>query len=160
MSETTVQQRLRDLGVQLPAVPVPVGAYVPALRVGQTVFTSGQLPLAGGKLLASGKVPGDVLLPAAQAAARQAAVNALAAVQSVLGSLDRVEQVVRLHVYVNSSLGFTDQAKVANGASDLLHEVFGAAGVHTRFAVGVAELPLNAPVELDLIVQTKGRRQE
>ncbi len=156
MSEPTVQQRLRDLGLELPAVPVPVGAYVPALRVGPTVFTSGQLPLVGGELPASGKVPGDVPLATAQASARQALVNALAAVESVLGSLDLVERVIRLNVFVNSSPGFADQAKVANGASELLQAVFGTAGTHTRCAIGVAELPLNAPVELDLIVQAKG----
>ncbi len=155
MSEISVQERLRNLGLELPTVSIPVGAYVPAIRVGRKVFTSGQLPLVGGKLSVSGKVPSDVSLVTAQAAAREAAINALAAVQGVLGSLDLVERVVRLNVYVNSSPGFSDQAKVANGASELLQAVFGPAGVHTRVAVGVAELPLNAPVELDLIVQTK-----
>ena len=109
---------------------------------------------------AAGKVPGEVSVEAAQAAARQAALNALAAVRSVLGSLDSVDQVVRLTVYVNSSDGFTDQAKIANGASELLGAVFSTAGIHARSAVGVAELPLNASVELELVVTVDASREE
>jgi len=149
----TPEQTIRQLGIDLPPTPAAVGAYVPAVAAGGLVWTSGQLPLEGGKLTATGKVPADVPLASAQAAARRAVLNALAAVRSVTGSLDAVRRVVRMNVYVNSATGFTDQAKVANAASELLLEVFGEAGRHTRCAIGAGELPLNAPVELDLIVQ-------
>jgi enamine deaminase RidA (YjgF/YER057c/UK114 family) len=147
------EDRLAELGIELPAVARPVGAYVPAVRTGALVFTAGQLPTTGGELTATGKVPSDVSLADAQAAARVAAINALAAVAAEAGSLNAVMRVVRLNVFVNSAGGFTDQAKVANGASELLGEVFRDAGGHTRCAIGVAELPLDAPVELDLVVE-------
>ena len=149
------EQKLKDLGIDLPTAPHPVGAYVPAVRTGNLIFTAGQLPLAGGDLTARGKVPTDVPLDGARAAARQAAINALAAVRGVTGSLDAVAGIVRVNVFVNSAPGFTDQAAVANGASEFLADVFGELGRHTRCAVGVAELPLNAPVELDMIVKTR-----
>ena len=149
----TPEQKLRELRIDLPAPARPVGAYVPSVRTGSLIFTAGQLPLADGKLTAEGKVPTDVPLPAAQAAARTAALNALSAVRVEAGSLDAVTRIVRLNVFVNSTAGFTDQAQVANGASELLQEIFGDAGRHTRCAIGAAELPLNAPVELDLIVE-------
>jgi enamine deaminase RidA (YjgF/YER057c/UK114 family) len=149
----TVEQRIRACGCELPDAPRPVGAYVPAVRAGDLVFTAGQLPMRDGQLTATGKVPTDVPLEAAQAAARQAVLNALAAVRGEVGELDRVVRVVRLNAFVNSAAGFTDQAKVANGASELLLEAFGDAGRHTRCAIGAAELPLDAPVELDLIVE-------
>jgi len=148
-----IQQRVKELGLALPAAARPVGAYVPALQTGGLVFTAGQLPMADGRMPATGKVGGDVSVEQAQDAARQAVLNALAAVQAQAGSLDRVRRVVRLNVFVNSSGGFTDQAKVANGASELLVAVFGDAGRHTRCAIGVSDLPLDAPVELDLIVE-------
>ena len=155
----SIRQKLNDLGIDLPEAPRPVGAYVPAVRTGDLIFTAGQLPLAGGKLTAAGKVPANVSLDEARAAARQAALNALAAVAALAGSLDAVMRIVRVNVFVNSAPGFTDQALVANGASDLLADIFGPAGQHTRCATGAAELPLNAPVELDMIVQTHpGRR--
>jgi len=157
----SIEARLKAMGIELPAVPAPVGAYVPAVRAGDLIFTAGQLPMTGGKLLAGGKVPTDVPLEAAQAAARQACLNALAAVRAEVGSLDSVARVVRLNVFVNSAAGFTEQAKVANGASELLAEIFGDAACgepgraarHTRCAIGAAELPLNAPVELDMVVE-------
>jgi len=151
----TPEQRLRELGIDLPSPPKPVGAYVPAVLAGDLVFTAGQLPLRDGVMMCSGKVSSQVSLADAQQAARQAALNALAAARSVLASLDRVEQVVRLNVFVNSAAGFTEQAKVANGASELMAEVFGQAGRHTRCAVGVAELPLDAPVEVDLVLRVR-----
>ncbi len=151
----TPETKLRELKLDLPAPAAPVGAYVPTVRTGQLIFTAGQLPFRQGRLIATGKVPTDVALEDAQAAARQACLNALAAVRAQAGSLDAVAQVVRLNVFVNSAAGFTDQALVANGASDLLLAVFGDAGKHTRCAIGAAELPLNAPVELDLIVEVK-----
>ena len=147
------EEKLEQLGIELPQGAKPVGAYVPAVRTGNLVFTAGQLPMRDGKLTAAGKVPTDVSLESAQAAARTAALNALAAVRGEIGSLDNVVRVVRLNVFVNSAAGFTGQAKVANGASNLLVEVFGEAGKHTRCATGAAELPLNAPVELDLTVE-------
>jgi enamine deaminase RidA (YjgF/YER057c/UK114 family) len=150
---TSHDQRLAELGIKLPALAAPVGAYVPAVHTGEMIYTSGQLPMVDGTLLAKGKVPTDVPLELAQKCARQAALNALAAIRSVTGTLDVVKRIVRLNVFVNSGSGFVDQAKVANGASELLGEVFGPAGQHTRCAVGVAELPLNAPVELDVVVQ-------
>ena len=152
----TPEQKLRELALELPAPARPIGAYVPAVRVGELVFTAAQIPTKDGKLIAAGKVPTEVSMEQARAAARQAALNALAAVRAELGTLDAVARIVRLNVFVNSAAGFTDQAKVANGASELLVEIFGDAGRHTRCAVGAAELPLNAPVELDLIAAIKG----
>ncbi|MDP6545720.1 MAG: RidA family protein [Phycisphaerae bacterium] len=149
----TPEQKLQSLGIELPPTASPVGAYVPAVRTGNLVLTAGQLPLKDGALTAAGKVPADVTLPDAQLAARQALLNALSALRAEIGSLDNVSRIVRLNVLVNSTAGFTDQAKVANGASDLLLEVFGDVGRHTRTAVGAAELPLNAPVELDITAE-------
>jgi len=151
----TPQEKLQSLGIELPTCAKPVGAYVPAVLTGNIVVTAGQLPMKDGALTAAGKVPGDVSVQDAQMAARQALLNALSAVQSQAGSLDNVSRVVRLNVLVNSSPGFTDQAQVANGASDLLLEIFGDAGRHTRTAVGAAELPLNAPVELDVTAEIR-----
>ena len=151
----TIEARLKELGLELPAAAAPVGAYVPAVQSGRLVFTAGQLPSKDGKLIATGKVPTEVPLEQAQAAARQAALNALAAAKSLLGSLDKVARVVRVNVFVNSAEGFSDQPKVANGASELLTEIFGDRGRHTRCAVGAAELPLNAPVELDMVLETQ-----
>ena len=147
------RERIEKLGIEIPTPAEPVGSYMPARRAGGLVFTSGQLPMKDGRLLAIGKVPVDVSLQLAQRAARQALLNALAAVRDAIGSLDAVASIVRLNVFVNSSPGFTDQAKVADGASDLLTDIFGRAGKHTRCAIGVAELPLGSPVELDIIVE-------
>jgi enamine deaminase RidA (YjgF/YER057c/UK114 family) len=155
MDQTTINQKLKALGLELPPAPQPVGAYVPAVRTGKLVYTSGQLPLKDGRLLAAGKVPADVPLEAAQSAARQACLNALAAACTTGCTLADVARIVRLSVFVNSSAGFSDQAKVANGASDLLVAVFGDAGRHTRCAIGAAELPLNAAVELDLVLELR-----
>ena len=149
----TARKKLEDMGIDLPPAPSPVGTYVPAVRTGRLIFTAGQLPWADGKLTSTGKVPADVTLDQAREAARQAALNALAAVRGLTGSLDAVTRIVRVNVFVNSAPGFTDQAKVANGASELLAELFDQAGAHTRCAIGAAELPLNAPVELDMVVE-------
>ena len=152
------EEKLQKLGLELPTPAAPLGAYVPAVRSGNLVFTSGQVPLKDGQLLAKGKVPTEVPLDIAEAAAMQAALNGLAAVRSALGegaTLDRVVRVVRLNVFVNSAPGFTAQATVANAASQLMILAFGDAGKHTRCAVGVAELPLNAPVEIDLVVEVR-----
>jgi enamine deaminase RidA (YjgF/YER057c/UK114 family) len=149
----TPSKRLAELNLSLPAVATPVGSYVPALRSGALVLTSGQLPMREGQLVYAGKVPGDVSLEDAADGARIAVLNALAAAAEAAGGLDAIRRVVRVGVFVNSGPGFTDQAKVANGASDLLAQIFGDAGRHVRAAVGTAELPLNAAVELDLMVE-------
>jgi enamine deaminase RidA (YjgF/YER057c/UK114 family) len=149
----SVEQKIKELGFELPPPPKPVGAYVSAVRTGNLVFTAGQLPSRAGTLIATGKVPASVPLEKAQEASRVAVLNALSAVAGLVGSLDAVKRIVRLNCFVNSAAGFTDQAKVANGASELLSAIFGEAGKHSRCALGAAELPLNAPVELDLVVE-------
>ena len=151
----SIQEKLTELGLELPPVAAPAGAYVPAVATGNLVFSAGQLPIKAGTLIATGHVPQNVTLVTAQACARQAFLNALAAVASVAGGIDRIARIVRLNVFVNSSAGFTEQAKVANGASDLLLQLFGDAGKHTRCAIGAAELPLNAPVELDIVAEVR-----
>jgi enamine deaminase RidA (YjgF/YER057c/UK114 family) len=148
-------EKLQQIGIELPEVAKPVGSYSPAVPSGHLIFTAGQLPTEQGRLVAAGKVPTEVSLEAAQAAARTAALNAIAAAAHVAGALDNINRIVRMNVYVASAAGFGDQAKVANGASDLLGEIFGQAGIHTRCAIGAAELPLNAPVELDLVVEAR-----
>jgi len=145
-------ERLRELNLTLPPVTRPVGAYVPALRHGDMLFLSGQIPLREGHVAYTGRVgePGGRTLEEAQAAARLCTLNALAVAADAAGGLDRLARVLKVVVYVASAPGFTDQHKVANGASDLLVEIFGDAGRHARAAVGVAELPLNSTVEVDV----------
>jgi enamine deaminase RidA (YjgF/YER057c/UK114 family) len=150
-----VATRLAELGLELPAVATPVAAYVPAVLDGDHVWTSGQLPMVDGELAATGKVgEGDGFVDPAEAArlARVCALNALAAVQSVVGDLDLVARVVKVVGFVASDPAFTGQPKVINGASELLGEVFGERGAHARSAVGVAVLPLDAPVEVEVVV--------
>ncbi len=146
------EERLKDLGYELPAVPRPAGSYVPATRTGSLVFTAGQLPFKQGALAYVGKVGGEVSAEEAKEAARLCAINALAAVEAEAG-LKNVRRVVKVTGYVSSATGFNDQPMVLNGASELLGEVFGEKGVHARSAVGVAELPLDAPVEVELVVE-------
>ncbi|AOW95109.1 LysR family transcriptional regulator [Rhodococcus sp. WMMA185] len=146
--------RLAELGVTLPPVVPPVAAYVPAVRTGNYVYTSGQLPITQGNLTAVGKVGADVSDEDAKAAARTCALNALAAVDSLVG-IDSVVRIVKVVGFVASAEGFTGQPGVVNGASEFLGEVFGAAGTHARSAVGVAELPLGAPVEVELIAEVR-----
>lgn len=147
------ENKLRELGLELPEVPAPAGSYVPAVRAGAFLFTAGQLPFENGELRVKGKV-GDAVTPEqAQKAARTCALNALAAVASEAGGLSNVRRVVKVTGFVASAPGFNGQPAVVNGASDLLGEVFGEAGLHARSAVGVAELPLDAPVEVELIVE-------
>ena len=151
----SVSDRLRELGLRLPAVAPPVATYVPALRHGDLVWTSGQLPMVDGALAVTGKVgegEGLVTPEEATALARVAALNALAAVAATVGSLDAVVRVVKVVGYVASDPSFTGQPGVVNGASDLLGEIFGEAGMHARSAVGVSALPLDAPVEIELVV--------
>jgi enamine deaminase RidA (YjgF/YER057c/UK114 family) len=149
----SVADKLKTLGLELPAVAAPVGAYVPARRVGAVVMTSGQLPIADGRLTACGAVPEDVSLEAAKSAAALAVLNALAAAAFAAGGLERITGIARLGVFVRSSPGFSDQAQVANGASDLILSLFGDPGRHVRAAVGVTELPLGAAVEIEMIAE-------
>jgi enamine deaminase RidA (YjgF/YER057c/UK114 family) len=148
-----VEDRLSALGLEVPEVAKPVASYVPAVRTGSYVYTSGQLPMRAGQLIATGKVGGTVTAEDAAACARQCALNALAAVKAELGDLDAVKRVVKVVCFVASDVSFTGQPQVANGASDLLGHAFGEAGAHARSAVGVAVLPLDAPVEVELIVE-------
>jgi len=146
-------KRLSELGLKLPNVAAPVANYVPAVRSGRYAFTSGQIPFRDGKLVWAGKVPNEVSLVNAAEGAAIAVLNGLAAIAQLVGGLDNIIKVVRVCVYVASSPGFTEQPKVANGASDLLVKIFGDDGRHARSAVGAAELPLNAAVEVELMVE-------
>jgi enamine deaminase RidA (YjgF/YER057c/UK114 family) len=148
-----VEERLAELGLGVPDVAAPVAAYVPAVRSGSQVFTSGQLPMRSGQLMMTGKVGGEVSPEDAVACAQQCALNAIAAVKAQLGDLDQVTRVVKVVCFVASTPDFTGQPHVANGASELLGKAFGDAGVHARSAVGVAVLPLDAPVEVELLVE-------
>lgn len=149
----SVEQKLAELGLTLPKVATPAGAYVPAVISGNLVFTAGQIPLVDGTLMATGKVGQEISPEFAKEIAQRCALNALAAVKSVLGDLSRVKRVVKVVGFVASTPDFTGQPGVLNGASELLGQVFGDAGLHARSAVGVASLPLDAPVEVELIVE-------
>ena len=150
------EERLAELGLTLPGVAKPVAAYVPAVRSGAYVYTSGQLPMVDGKLAATGKVGAEVDADRAKELAATCALNALAAVKAELGDLAQVRRVVKVVGFVASAPDFTGQPGVVNGASELLGKVFGDAGVHARSAVGVAVLPLDAPVEVEIIVEVAG----
>ena len=154
MTETP-EDRLAALGLTLPPVAAPLAAYVPAVRSGSYVYTAGQLPLTDGKLPRAGKVGVEVAVDEAAALARTCALNALAAVASVAGGLSAVTRIVKVTGFVASLPSFTGQPQVVNGASELLLEVFGEAGRHARSAVGVAVLPLDAPVEIELIAEVR-----
>jgi len=149
----TPDERLAELGLSVPEVAPPVAVYVPAVQTGHLVYTAGQLPLRDGSLIATGKVGGGVTPEQGAECAQQCALNAIAAVKSVVGDLSRVVRVVKAVAFVASTPEFTGQPGVANGASELLGSVFGDAGQHARSAVGVPVLPLDAPVELELIVE-------
>lgn len=150
---SAVEQRLAELGLDLPPVAAPVAAYVPAVVSGNHVYTSGQLPFIDGALPAAGKVGADITAEDAKAYAARCAVNALAAIKSQIGDLDRVTRIVKVVGFVASDPSFTGQPRVINGASELLGQVFGEAGSHARSAVGVAVLPLDAPVEVEVIAE-------
>ena len=149
------EQRLEKMGVRLPVPPQPVANYLPAVRTGDLLFTSGVLPMRDGRLAFSGQLGKDLTIEQGQKAARQALLNALAVVRQELKGLDHVVRVVKLTGYIASAPGFGEQPTVLNGASDLLISVFDAAGRHARVAVGVGELPLGSPIEIELIVQVK-----
>ena len=150
-----IEQKIKELGYSLPETSKPLAAYIPALKTGNFVFTSGQVPISEGKLLYAGKVGSDLSIEEGQKAAVICALNGLSAIKEVIGDLNKIEQVVKVTVFVNSADGFTDQPKVANGASEFLVKIFGEAGKHTRSAVGVSELPINAAVEIEMIVKVK-----
>ena len=148
-----IEEKLKSLNITLPSPPKPAGAYVPVVKSKQTVYVSGQIPIEDGKIAFKGKVPSGQPLEQAQKAAKLCAINALAQLKSELGSLDKISKILRVSGFVNSEPDFTDQPKVINAASDLLFEIFGEKGQHSRIAVGVASLPLGSTVEIDMIVE-------
>ncbi len=150
---STPEERLAELGLSVPEVAKPVASYVPAVRTGSYVFTSGQLPMRSGELMLTGKVGGEVSPEEAAECAQQCALNAIAAVKAEIGDLSRIRRVVKVVAFVASTPDFTGQPQVANGASELFGKVFGDAGVHARSAVGVPVLPLDAPVEVEITVE-------
>ncbi len=151
-----IEDRVRTLGIELPSAPPPLASYVPVRLHAGVAYVSGQLPFVDGKLMAVGSVPAEVSEERAKACARQCALNALAALRGKLGSLDSVRGVIRLGCFVACGPGFGGQPAIANGASDVLFEVFGEAGRHARAAVGVSSLPLNAPVEIEFTFALDG----
>src|SRR5450432_2257793 len=148
-----IQNRLRELNITLPPIAGPFGAYVPAKRVGNFIFVSGQLPMKEGKLLATGQVPSKCSIEQAKLAAKQCVINALAAVNASLGGLNQIVGVARVGAFVSSDADFTQQPQVANGASEFILELFGDPGKHVRAAVGVNTLPLDASVEIEFIFE-------
>ena len=151
----SLQLRLTELNITLPAVSGPFGAYVPVKRVGNLIYVAGQLPMKGGKLIATGQVPSRCSIDDARAGAKQCVINALAAVQGVIGSVDDLVEVIRVGAFVSSDTGFTQQPLVANSASEFLLDLFGDPGKHVRAAVGVNVLPLDAAVEVEFIFGVK-----
>ena len=151
----SIEDKLKGMGVELPTPPAPVAAYVPVVQVGNLCFVSGQLPMKEGHLTAAGSVPNTVSVEAASQGARLCAINILAQLKMFLGSLDRVKRIVRLNGFVQSDNGFYKQPEVINGASSFMVDVFGEAGKHSRIAVGVSELPMNASVMIDAIVEVE-----
>ena len=148
-----IEEKLKSLNIVLPTPPKPAGAYIPVVISDQTVYVSGQIPIEDGKVAYTGKVPIEQSLEQAQAAARVCTINALAQLKDELGTLDRISKIIKVSGFVNSNPDFTDQPKVINAASNLLYDVFGEKGKHSRIAVGVASLPLGATVEIDMIVE-------
>ena len=150
-----IEQKLKELNLELPDAPKPVAAYIPAKQTGNLVFTAGQLPMVNGELISKGLLGQDVEIDEASKAARICTLNALAAIKGVIGDLDRIKQIVRVVGYVASVPTFTQQPAVVNGASELLLDIFGENGKHARSAVGMAVLPLNASVEIELTVEVE-----
>lgn len=147
------EEKLRELGIELPKAPAPLGAYIPAVRAGNLVFLSGILPLIQGKLTRTGRVGEDISIDEAREDAKTAAINALSVLKSYIGSIDKVKRCIKITGYVSSAPDFTEQPRVLNAASDLMFEIFGEAGRHARAAVGVNVLPLNSPVEIEFIFE-------
>jgi enamine deaminase RidA (YjgF/YER057c/UK114 family) len=149
----SAESKLLEMGIVLPEAPAAVGAYVPWARTGNLIVTSGQLPWKDGKLAVTGKLDGDVTIEQGYQAARICAINALTQIKAAIGDLEKVKQIVRLEGFVHSAPGFHEHPKVLNGASDLFNEVFGPRGRHTRTALGINEMPLNAAVQISIIVE-------
>ena len=150
-----VEAKIKELGFTLPEPAKPLAAYIPAIKIDKLVYTAGQLPSVGGQLMYKGKVGFDISEEDGQKAAELSLLNCLAVIKSVCGDLDQIEQIVKLTVFVNSSDGFTNQPKVANGASELLLKIFGDKGKHVRSAVGVNELPIDSALEIEMLVKLK-----
>jgi enamine deaminase RidA (YjgF/YER057c/UK114 family) len=151
----TPEEKLKELSIELPGVPMPLGSYVPFVKTGNLIYLSGMLPLKDGKLLKTGRLGESVSIDDAVLCARTAAINALAVLKSAVGSLDMIKQCVKITGFIASAHDFTGQPKVLNGASDLMFEVFGEAGRHARAAVGVNVLPMNSPVEVEFIFEVR-----
>jgi len=151
----SVENKLKEMGIELPTPPAPVAAYVPVVQTGNLCFVSGQLPMKDGRVMATGAIPSPCTIENAKEGARLTAINILAQLKSHLGSLDRVKRIVRINGFVQSANGFFKQPDVLNGASEFLAEVFGDKGRHTRIAIGVYELPLNASMQIDAIVEVE-----
>jgi enamine deaminase RidA (YjgF/YER057c/UK114 family) len=149
----SAEERLKTLGIELPEAPLPLGSYVPTVRSGNLIFVSGMLPLVEGKLLRRGKVGDNISIDDAREDAKAATINALSVLKAETGDLDRVKRCVKITGYIASAPDFTEQPKVLNAASDLIHEIWGEAGRHSRAAVGVTVLPLNSPVEIEFIFE-------
>lgn len=150
-----INEKLQEMGIEIPEAPKPLASYIAATVVGELVYTAGQIPIEKGKLKFEGIVGKDISTDKAQQAAKVCAINCLSVIKSEIGDLDRIEQIVKVTVFVASVENYTDQPKVANGASDFLVEVFGEKGKHVRSAVGVSSLPINAPVEIEMIAKIK-----
>ena len=150
-----IEEKIKELGYDLPETVKPLATYIPAIKAGEFVYTSGQVPIVSGELKYKGKIGSDLTLEDGQKAAVVCALNGLSAIKAVVGDLNKIKQIVKITVFVNSAIGFTDQPKVANGASEFLGSVFGNAGIHARSAVGVSELPVNSAVEIEMIVKVK-----
>ena len=148
-----IEDRLRELSIEIPTPPNPAGSYIPVVTTGNLAFVSGQIPMKDGKVIVEGKVPEKQSLDSAREAEKICIINGLAQLKANLGSLDKITKFVRISGFVNSSQEFTEQPKVINAASDLLVEIFGDMAKHSRIAVGVANLPLNSTVEIDMIVE-------
>lgn len=150
-----VEKRMQELGLSVPQAPTPVAAYVPGVKIGEYIYTSGQIPLVNGELAYKGKVGAEKTLDEGYAAAKICALNCLGVIKGLIGDLDKVEQIVKVVGFVNSAPGFNLQPRVINGASELLGEIFGEKGKHARSAVGVNELPLDATCEVEMIVKVR-----
>ena len=150
-----IKENIERLGYELPDAPKPLAAYIPAIKVDKLIFTAGQIPSVKGELKYKGKLGKDIMIDDGRKAAEICALNCLAAVKGIINNLDEIDQIVKLTVFVNSTEKFTNQPQVANGASDLLEKIFGEKGKHVRSAVGVNELPLDAAVEIEMIVKIK-----
>ena len=148
-----IEEKLNEMGIKIPEAPKPLASYIPVTQVGNFVFTAGQIPMYKGDLLYRGKIGGNISLEPGIKAAELCTVNCLSVIKSLIGNLDNIKRIVKVTVFVNSAEGFTDQPKVANGASDLLVKIFGENGKHVRSAIGVNELPIDSAVEVEMIVE-------